>query len=783
MEKNYTENLPLSIQEKIRLFNGNGSWKTYNAQGKVNYFFMSDGPHGLRKQDIEDYADMNNSKTATCFPTASCIASSWDRLALRKMAKAIAREAIAEKVDVVLGPGVNIKRSPLCGRNFEYFSEDPYLAGTLASEYINAMQEEGVGTSLKHFAANNQETRRQTANSIIDDRTLNEIYLRPFEIAVKNSQPTTIMSSYNRVNGDWVSRSTTLLTDILRKKWGFQGAVVSDWGACLDAPKCLKAGMDLSMPDSYGYFDSQLQKAFDKNQITEADLDTANKRILDLAYAFTKNRKEFPPQVDFSEQHQIALELATESAVLLKNDSVLPLKQKSELLIIGELAEIMKFQGGGSSHISTTKYPNAIEALKSKGFICNYEKGFNTVFMSKKKAEKLNKAYLEAALKQAKAAASKNIPILVFAGLTESYEGEGFDRTDLSLPQEQLNLINKLTEITNIIIVVSFSGSPIDLSFSPKVAAILHMYLCGQACGEACAELLSGNITPSGKLAETFPVSLSDVSCKDNFALPDDNIFYKERLNVGYRHYESNNIPVQYEFGYGLSYTSFDYSDFKVEVLPSDCINTQICKISFTLTNTGNYDGAEITQIYVMNPQDDFDRPKIELRGFTKTFVEKNHSAQVEILLDKNCFKVFSTKSDCFVTIPGEYTIVVGKSIKQHIFSQKVTIDGTKTTAEQLFVDDAAILESRKVETHHKGTFTTTDSLGDMAKESRFIRGLLKVIDFAYVKISKADSKEDPAVKIALSAIRENPIESLISTGNGIIKQKLIEKIIKKANK
>lgn len=783
MEKNYTYSTPLSIQEKIRLFNGSGSWQTYNAEGKVNSFFMSDGPHGLRKQDIENYADINNSKTATCFPTASCIASSWDRKSLRRMAKAIATEAIAENVNIVLGPGINIKRSPLCGRNFEYFSEDPYLAGTLASEYINSMQEEGVGTSLKHFAANNQETRRQTVNSIIDDRTLNEIYLRPFEIAVKNAHPVTIMSSYNRVNGEWVSRNKNLLTDILRKKWGFQGAVISDWGACLDAPKCLKAGMDLSMPDSYGYFDSQIQNALVEQQLSEEELDTANHRILSLADSFAKNLKDFPPKVDYSKQHQIALELATESAVLLKNDDVLPLKPKTELLIIGELAELMKFQGGGSSHITTANYPNAIEALKSKGFICNYEKGYNSSFMTKKSADKLNKTYLETAINKTKQAVEKNIPVLVFAGLTEAYEGEGFDRTDLSIPQEQIKLIDELTKITQNIILVTFSGSPIDLSFSPKVSAILHMYLCGEACGQACAELLSGVVSPSGKLAETFPSSLSDIPSKENFALSEDNIFYKERLNVGYRHYESHNIPVQYEFGYGLSYTKFDYSDFKIEVLPTDCINTHTCKISFTVKNTGNYDGAEISQVYVINPQDDLNRPKIELRGFTKTFIEKNHSQKIEIILDKNCFKVFSTKQDKFVTVPGEYIIAIGKSVKNHVYTEKILVEGVKPSAEDLFIDDSKLLDDRKVEIHKKGTFTTTDSLGDMAKESKFVSFLLKIIDFAYIKISKAESKDDPSVKIALSALRENPVESLISTSNGIIKPKLINMLIKKANK
>ena len=474
----------MEISDKIRLFNGVGSWKTYTANGTVPQITMSDGPHGLRKQEVENYADLNKSNVATCFPTASCIASSWNRNSLNKLGKEIAREALAENVHLVLGCGMNIKRSPLCGRNFEYFSEDPYLSGELATSYVNGMQNEGVGACIKHFACNNQEKRRQTSSSNVDERALREIYLRGFEIAVKKSQPVSIMCSYNKVNGVYAAHNRHLLTEILRDDWGFDGAVISDWGACIDAPKCLKAGMDLAMPDSNGYFDMQLKQALEKGELTEAELDTANNRLIEMVGKLTKMREDrLAPTPDkaiypnLAEQYQKALELACDSAVLLKNDGVLPLSLQNdkELCVIGELAVNMKFQAGGSSHITVSEYPDAVQLLQEDGFSVTYSAGYYSGFCKRKKVAKKNAPLHKKAMEVVRAASEKNIPILFFCGLTEAFEGEGFDRKDMELPSEQLELLENILNLTENVIVISFSGAPVDLVPVQKAKAVLHM--------------------------------------------------------------------------------------------------------------------------------------------------------------------------------------------------------------------------------------------------------------------------------------------------------------------
>ena len=416
----------LSDEEKMRLFNGVGSWNTFDAGGKIPYFTMSDGPHGLRKQDAveetEHYADLNRSRLATCFPTSSCMAASWDKSLLRELGKTIGEEAQCQEVDVVLGPGTNIKRSPLCGRNFEYFSEDPYLAGTLAAEYINGMQALGIGTSLKHFTCNNQEKRRQTSNSIVNEKTLSEIYLRPFEIAVRKAQPASIMVSYNKVNGEYAAASKFLLTEVLRKKWGFKGIVISDWGACIGAPNCLKAGMSLAMPDSNGYFSHQLEKVYKDDEEVRAKLDEANALVIEAAQKWNGGQKNKGKKIDFEAHHKSALRFATNAAVLLKNDGALPLAEKSKITVIGAMAATMKFQGGGSSHINTATYPTALESLKALGYEIDFAEGYTG-----KMGDTSERGYGEA-LELAKKAAAEKRPVLFFCGLTEEFEGEGFDR-------------------------------------------------------------------------------------------------------------------------------------------------------------------------------------------------------------------------------------------------------------------------------------------------------------------------------------------------------------------
>ena len=772
----------LTQEERMRLFNGVGNWNSFDAGGKIPSFSMSDGPHGLRKQDAvqetEHYADLNRSRLATCFPTSSCMAATWDKTLLRELGKSIAEEAQVQEVDVVLGPGTNIKRSPLCGRNFEYFSEDPYLAGTLAGEYINGMQALGIGTSLKHFTCNNQEKRRQTSNSIVNEKTLSEIYLRPFEIAVKKAQPASIMVSYNKVNGEYAAASKFLLTEILRKKWGFKGIVISDWGACIGAPKCLKAGMSLAMPDSNGYFSHQLEKVYKDDEEVRSKLEEANNLVIEAAKKWNGgHRDNAPSQIDFAAHHKAALRFATNAAVLFKNDGILPLKEKSKITVIGGLAATMKFQGGGSSHISTAPYPSALESLKSLGYDVDFAEGYSV-----KMGDVSDRGY-QVAIEAAKKAAEEKRPVLFFCGLTEEFEGEGFDRANISLPEVQTKLLDKILEFGADVIAVTFSGAPIDIYFADKVRAVLHMYLCGEACGEACAELLSGRVNPSGKIAETFPFSEKDTPCYGNFGGEDDNIEYKEGSFVGYRYYEAKKVPVRYEFGFGLSYTSFDYSNLEIDL--------QKKTVSFDVKNTGAVRGAEASQVYIQKK----DAPYPELRGFEKVMLEPGETKRVTVILDENAFREYNTEAHNFVPSADEYKIMAGKSVRNIVLEQTVQVD-EKTAAilpqdtlssVENYIPDTALYNDFftdcHYEAHHKGTFTSADTFSDMAKESFGVRIILKIILMILLFSMRGKSKNDPSVKIAISAIEENPLESLISITNGIFSEKLVAWIIKVANR
>lgn len=789
----------LSLDEKIRLLNGVGSWNTFDCNGKVPVMSMSDGPHGLRRQTgNESYTDINASNVATCFPTASAIASSWNRSSARKMGQAIAREAKAENVQIMLGCGMNIKRTPLCGRNFEYFSEDPVLSGQIAASYVEGMQGENVGACLKHFAMNNQEKNRQSSSSNVDERTMREIYLRGFEIAVRQAKPVSIMSSYNLINGTYASANKNLLTDILRKDWDFDGIVISDWGANMNAPESLKAGLDLGMPDSKGYFSKLIKQALNDGRISEKDIDAACARIIDKAFYFDEHKEEFGTgtkalPVDFSKQHKTALELALDSAVLLKNDGILPLKTeknagtgsgKNRVVAIGSLARDVRFQGGGSSHITTRKYPDIIEEL-SKDFEVAVEASYSLKTLE---------------LVKNQVAENSEVPVLFFCGLTDSSEGEGFDRVDLSLDEEQVSLYKQIRNVTKNVILVTFGGSPFDLSFAMDESsetgktgarAILHMYLCGEACAEACAMLLTGRANPSGKLAETWPLERDYIKPVDDF-----DINYKEGVLVGYRYYESKKRPALFEFGYGLSYTNFEYSNLKVEktVTTGQGCEKLLFNVTATIKNTGAVAGAEIVELYVKNPElarangpavateSAITRPCIELRDFTKIQLQPGESKIVEFSLTEDAFSVFSDKENAFCTVSGEYEVCLASSVRNIRLSQKVQIEGE--TLEKLVSPDSVLQQNvfTQHERHHKGNFNASDSLGHMATESSFIRGLLKVVRFFLIKTSKSKSADDPAVKIMIRGLEENPLESFISTAPEVFSEKLVSRILRAAN-
>lgn len=777
----------LTIEEKIRLLSGVGSWHTYACNGKLPTIMMTDGPHGLRKQEAEEFSDINKSEIATCFPTASAIASSWNTEAVEKMASAIAEEALKEKVSVVLGCGTNIKRSPLCGRNFEYFSEDPYLAGRMATAYIKAMQKQGVGTSLKHFAANNQETRRQTANSQIDERALREIYLAPFEMAVTEAHPTTVMASYNLLNGEHACANQDLLTNILRKEWGFDGAVISDWGAVTDIVQCIRAGMDLEMPDSLGIHAEHLQKALDSGSMTMQELDRAVENVVRLVTEQSQKIKE--AETDYTAHHELARELECESAVLLVNDGMLPLEHPEKVIVIGELACHMRFQGGGSSHITTIQTKNAIQSLQDKGIEVLYAQGYHN------ESDQPDSRLVEEALEKA----GQGYPILFFGGLTDSFEGEGYDRKTLDIPYCQRSLLAQLMKVNQNVAFISFGGSPMDMPFANDVRAILHMYLGGQAVGEACADLIVGDVNPSGKLAETFPYSLEDVPCADCFAPDSDDVEYRESLFVGYRYYDSFYKPCRFNFGFGLSYTTFQYNNLK---LSTANYSGGPLMLSFTIKNTGRRKGSEIAQIYVVNPKTSYIRPKKELRNFAKVSLEAGESKTVSLTLHERSFSLFDTEQGKFIMPSGDYKVLVGASLHDIRLDMDLEVSGVAYEkddrdrlseyfsfgdAEQPRISEEQFSRLYGRELSHfeevkRGEYTLYHSFERLAAGSALGRAALAYVKHTLYKMNKGKSKEDPAVKILIQGVKENTMCSMVCASGGLFPPCLARAIVAAAN-
>ena len=811
----------LTIKEKIRLLNGVGGWYTFDANGKLPKIMMTDGPHGLRKQG-QGQIDINDSLPSTCFPTASCVANSWDLNLIKEMAGAIADQALQEEVGIVLGCGMNIKRSPMCGRNFEYFSEDPLLAGSLAASYVDAMQEKNVGTSIKHFACNNQETRRQSSDSIVDERALREIYLRPFEIAVRNSQPSTIMASYNKINGKYTCQNKKIITDILRKEWGFKGALISDWGAAVDIVSCIKAGLNLAMPDSGGYQPSQIEKAFKKGEITEEEIDRACEKVIDLVLRFSKNQKV---KADYKAAHLIAKKIAENSAVLLKNDGSLPLSKPGKIIILGQMAEDMRIQGGGSSHINATPGPNVIECLKQKGFEVEYAPAYPADDKVEKTSSSDCQELIKKAVSLAKDGAENNIPVLLFFGLTNRTEGEGFDRHDMNLPTEQLAAIKEILGVNKKTVAVSFGGSPFAIPFFNDLSALLHMALAGEACGEACATLLTGEVNPSGKLSESFPFSEKDIPSRSTWGKSDAAIEYRESIFTGYRYYDSFKIPLQFEFGFGLSYTSFEYSDLKLSKKEFDagdadraignagafCKKSQDSsenkiKISFTVKNTGKVYGGETVQLYVKNPSGNYIRSSKELRAFTKVFLEAGEEKTVEMELDSKAFSLYDVKNHKYIAPSGEYEIQICASLSDIRLSEKIQVSGENYNAddrtelssyfgpasdslfshsdfEKLYRTCGEDLPQDKAP--EAGTFTIYNSLEEGAKISGHCKKQLDKIVSSIIEDNRkmGRNENDPAVKIAVCGMSENPIESIILLTACKFKPKFARALVHMVNK
>ena len=655
----------MTLEEKAGMCSGKDFWHLKGVERLgIPEVMVSDGPHGLRKQAEEaDHLGLNESIKAVCFPTACATACSFDRDLLEEMGERIGDECQAEDLSVILGPAVNIKRSPLCGRNFEYFSEDPYLASQMAAAHIKGVQSKNVGTSIKHFAANNQEHRRMSCSSEIDERTLREIYLAAFETAIKEAKPDTVMCSYNRINGEFASENHWLLTEVLRDQWGFEGYVMSDWGAVNDRVKGLKAGLELEMPGSGGNTDKEIVEAVKSGELEEAVLDRAVERILNIVFKFTDNRQE--GKFDLEEDHKLAAKIAGESMVLLKNEGVLPLPaQGKKIAFIGKFAETPRFQGGGSSHINSFKTTSALEAAKEVAEV-TYAQGYDV------KEDVIDQAMLDQAVETAKEA---DVAV-IFAGLPDAFESEGYDRTHMRMPDCQNTLISEIAKVQENVVVVLHNGSPVEMPWADQVKGILEAYLCGQAVGQAEVDILFGKVNPSGKLAETIPYKLSDNPSYLNFPGDGQKVEYKEGVFVGYRYYDTKEMPVRYPFGYGLSYTTFEYSDLQ---LSSDKIkDTDKLKVTLKVKNTGNRAGKEIVQLYVADKTGAASRPMKELKNFVKVELQPQEEKTVEMELDKRSFAWYNTDIHDWYAASGEYEILAAASSRDIRLKKTVYVEST----------------------------------------------------------------------------------------------------------
>ncbi len=654
----------LSIGEKCALGSGENTWQTKPIPrlGIASILFH-DGPHGLRKQpDASDALGLNRSLPATCFPTGAIGACSFDRDLLWELGAALGKEAIAQKVDVVLGPGINIKRSPLCGRNFEYFSEDPLLSGELAAAYVQGMQAQGVGACLKHFAANNQEFCRLITNSQVDERALREIYLKAFEIVVRQAQPWTIMPAYNRVNGIYACQDQALLTDIARNEWGFEGLFVSDWGAVDDRVAAVLAGLDLEMPSSGGYREKILLKAVKKGQVEQRYVDRAVKKLLELIDKCHRE-KTIPSEGIYEENHLLARRILTESAVLLKNvDCLLPLKKGMDVLVVGELAEKPHYQGSGSSRVNPTQLVSLTQAVKTRGLGWEFVSGYDIV----------NSDENAGLLAEAAEATRGKDAVIVVVGLTEDDEAEGYDRQHLELQPAQNELIKVFAGIHPNLVVVLQGGGVVNLPWLEDVGALLFVGLAGQAFGEGCLDLLLGEANPSGKLAESWPLALEDVPSCASYGQR-YNTAYLESIFVGYRYYDSARRAVRFPFGYGLSYTQFEFA--KLEISEKVLRPGEKLLVKVKISNPGDRVGKETVQLYVSAPVGKVFNPAKELKGFCKVELQPGESKEVAIGLRYQDFAFWNPEAHAWQVEGGNYTIWVGSSSQELPLSAEVQLE------------------------------------------------------------------------------------------------------------
>lgn len=746
----------MTLEEKAGLCSGKDTWhlKAVERLG-VPSAMVSDGPHGLRKQVQQgDHLGINDSISAVCFPAACATASSFDEDLLHTMGSALGEECRAEGVFVLLGPAVNMKRSPLCGRNFEYFSEDPYLAGKLAAAQIRGVQEWDVGTSLKHFAANNQEYRRMTGSSELEERTLREIYLRGFEIAVKEAKPWTVMCSYNKINGTFASENKMLLNDILRNEWGFEGCVMSDWGAVNDRVKGLAAGMDLEMPGPSDDQDAKIAEAVRSGKLSESTLNAAVERILKTVFRSVGSQNE--AVFDREKHHHLATDIEKECAVLLKNDGVLPLGRQQKVAFIGEFAVKPRYQGGGSSHINACRVDAAFSAALAKGADVVYAKGFSA---DRDETDEALFAEAVAAAKDAQAA-------VVFAGLPDSFESEGYDRSHMRLPDCQNELIERLLKVQKNLVIVLHNGSPVELPWADRVGTVLELYLGGQGVGEAADALLFGEANPCGRLAETFPRRLEENPSYLNFGGDGKTVKYAEGVYIGYRYYDAKKMEVRYPFGHGLSYTEFSYGNAHI----SDAVMKDggSVTVSVDVTNTGRMAGKEVVQLYVRDCTGTPCRPEKELKGFAKILLNPGETKTVAFTVTPDALSWYNERLGDWYAAGGRYELMLAHSSRDiraalpfdYVSEKQVpfTVDENTTIGDLLSDTRTAPVMKLLLGSLH-GTVPTEQS--DAAREAITLEMIRQMIDNAPIRALRR-----------FVGLTQAQMNGMIAQMNGLIKAK-----------
>lgn len=768
----------MTLIEKAAIVGGQGEWQTWPIPRlNIPSMYCSDGPHGIRKQaGAGDHLGLNESLKATCFPTAATVANSWDVALGEKIGRALGEEAMAEDVHILLGPGMNMKRSPLCGRNFEYFSEDPHLAGKMAAAYVRGIQSKGVRSCIKHFAVNSQEERRMAMDAVVDERTLREIYLTAFEIAIKEGKAKALMTSYNEVNGEYANENSHLLLDILRGEWGYDGMVVTDWGGSNNHVKGIKSRSNLEMPNPGLDSARQVIAAIENGTLTKAELDLCVDDLLDAILETTEAAKGHSTEFDIEGHHALAREAASQCAVLLKNEGkILPLAEGTKVAVIGDFAFKPRYQGAGSSMVNTTKLESFIEIAQESSAL---------EIVASSAGYRRNGDPDEALKNEAVEAAKQADVVLYFFGLDEMSESEGLDRQHMKLPKVQLELLKALADANPNIVGILSGGSSIEMDWDTDLKAVLHGYLTGQAGGGAVYDIITGAVNPSGKLAETYPVAYEDTPAFKYYPAKERTSEYREGLYIGYRYFDTAHVPVKYPFGYGLSYTTFEYTDLKVNADGA----------TFKITNTGKLDGAEIAQLYISLPGAEVFRPEKELKGFAKVFLKAGETKTVTIAFNDMTFRYWNVEDEAWAVEGGIYKILVGSSSADIRLAADLSVAG---------VGSGNPYDRKKVPAYYSGDITRVPDgqfetiLGRPIPDGSWTRDLTQNDAICQLKNSKSwicrrvygvlerkKKKAEAAGKPDLNVlfIYNMPFRAIGKMTGGAVSQEMVEGMVKVVN-